>query len=122
MKSERVLYANDEAIAREGIQHAMKKIESESDHKLIAMVSSVDELEKYLRSNKERPTVFLFDPRFPTSDDGEDAVKLVHELSPETKIVTLPSYDWARFVDEKHKLRAGITVEALKDYLTDLKS
>jgi hypothetical protein len=78
-------------------------------------------LEKFLKSGAELPTVFLFDPRFPTSDDGEEAAKLIQELSPDTKIVTFPSYDFAKFVDEKHKLSAGVSIDRLIDFLTNLK-
>lgn len=120
MNAEKVLYANDLEVGREGMKETMRVVRSESGHKLIGMVSSVGELETFLKSGQELPTVFILDPRFPTSDDGEEAVRLIKELSPKTKIVTSPSHDFAKFVDEKHKLPAWVSPEQLVDFLTNL--
>jgi hypothetical protein len=120
MKDERVLYGNDLEIAREGMKATMARVAYESGHKLIGMVSSVGELERFLKSGAELPTVFILDSRFPTSDDGEEAVSLIKKLSPDTKIVTMPSHDFAKYVDEKHKLPAGTSPEQLVDFLTNL--
>lgn len=121
MKGERILYGNDTAIAREGIQAIMQEYGSREghEHQLIGTVSSVKELKAFLSEpDNLRPTIFLFDPRFPFLADGEKAARILQEISPETVIVTLPSYGDMSF---KHiPLHQGIDVDVLITLFTNL--
>jgi len=117
MKGERIVYANDTEIAQEGIRAVVEKYASKAGHELVGTASSVDELQSLLEGGLN-PTVFLFNPRFPTLEDGKKAVEIVRKLSPGTLIVALPSFEGVEIAD--YGLRGGIGVGELVAFLTNL--
>lgn len=118
MRGERILYANDTNIAQEGIRRIIEKYAQDDGHTLCGVASSIAEL-KSLLEDGIRPSVFLLDPKFPTLSDGEEAIKVVRSLSPDTTIVTLPSHV---FIKSDFKLKEGTDVADLVNFLTTLPS
>jgi DNA-binding NarL/FixJ family response regulator len=117
MKGEKVLYASDSELAREGISQILEKHASSDGHSLVETVGSLTELRRVLNEGAA-PTVFLFDPRFPTLATGKKAARLVKKLSPDTVVVTLPSYGDLELVD--YCLERGIGVQELVSFFTNL--
>lgn len=117
MSAERLLYANNTSIAREGIAGIMEKYVSKHGHAFLGAVSSVEEL-KIVLTRGYKPTVFLLDPWLPTLDEGVEAIGIMKVMSPGTKVATLPSMTGLHSVDKKFK---DVTViEELINYLNSL--
>ena len=117
MKGERILYASDSDLAREGMTAVIEKYASKDGHKLIGQASSCKEVKELLEGGL-KPTVFILDPQFPYLSDGQEAVTLVRRRSPETTIITIARFEGLKMGD--YNLVADVDVEKLINLLTDL--
>lgn len=117
MKGERILYANDADIAREGIAGIMEKYISKDGHIYFGSVSSVEDL-KIVLAQGYKPTVFLIDPKFPHMEGGIEAIGYLKVVCPDAKVATLPSYEGLQNVDKE--FIPYIDVKELRNFLNNL--
>lgn len=124
---ERVLFADDVAASRELVADGAKRAASKTKTKtktkdrLVGVTASTMELEAFFKKPGKKPTILVLNPRFPTSDDAVDAVKHVKKVSRRTEIFTYPALDFVDFVDDNHKISAGILPEDLIEVVSDRK-
>lgn len=111
MKGERILVADDDRIVREGVSMLIETSGSDN-HKVIGQAASVSEVEKLLKKGL-RPTVALVDNKFPDRGDGEQAAKIIKELSPGTIVVSFSDDEnlkwgdknWGKIVDRSELIK-----------------
>jgi DNA-binding NarL/FixJ family response regulator len=98
MKNERILHADDQAIAHEGFKAIIESFGSKDGQKIVGSAFSVEEVEK-LMAEGLRPTAAFIDNSLPKRGDGERAAAIVRKFSPETVIVSLSSDDQVKWGD-----------------------
>lgn len=87
----RVLIADDHEIVRRGLASVFK----DSEVRIVGEATDAEEAVKLVR--KLRPDVVTLDVRLGTSD-GIDAIKMIRESSPDTKIVMLSTFDSPTYI------------------------
>ena len=103
----RILIVDDQRLLRDGLRILL---ELEEDMEVVGEAENgADALEKYA---KLHPDVILMDIRMPVMD-GVEAIRKLHEDTPEAKVIILTTFD-----DDAHVfdgLRAGALGYLLKD-------
>lgn len=102
-----VLIADDQAMVRSGLRLIL---EAESDIVVCAEAGNGEEAVRLVR--RERPAVVLMDVRMPVMD-GLEATRQITEMSPDTKVIVLTTFDVDDYV--YGALRAGASGFLLKD-------
>lgn len=103
----KVLLADDQAMIRSGLRMIL---ESEFDLAVVAEADNGHEAVRLCRS--EKPDVVLMDVRMPEMD-GLEATRLIHQESPEVRVVMLTTFDLDDYVYAA--LRGGASGFLLKD-------
>jgi DNA-binding NarL/FixJ family response regulator len=106
------MLVDDQKLFVESLIHILKKVE-----KSIRVVSyAFDGREAVEAAEREVPDVIMMDIRMPVMN-GVEAVKLIHQRHPATKIIMLTTYDDDEYV--KDALRYGASGYLLKDIPID---
>jgi DNA-binding NarL/FixJ family response regulator len=87
MNKIRILIADDHAIVREGLRQLL---DAQSDIKVVG--EACDGIEALERARELRPDVVLLDIAMPRMS-GLDAVRLIHDGVPETRIIVLSMFE-----------------------------
>jgi DNA-binding NarL/FixJ family response regulator len=112
----KVVIADDNLIAREGIEHILAV---EPRLEVVASVGDLDELSAAV--DRERPDVVLTDIRMPPtfSDEGIRFANRLRETHPEVGVVVLSQYDEPQFALTLIELGSDRRGYLLKDRLYD---
>lgn len=118
MKGERILIADDELMAREGLQRLIEVFGKKDGHKIVGVAGSVGEVATLVESGV-RPTVALVDNKFPAQGDGEKAMEIIKNLSPDTLVISFSGDINLTWGDENWL--KNMPAKKLIEQITDLK-
>ena len=112
----RVVIADDSAVVREGLRHALQA----HGHEVVGTAADGEELLDCVQ--REKPQVALVDIRMPPThtSEGLDAASAIRERSPDVALLVLSQYvdaDYALTLLRESPARSGYL---LKDRITDL--
>jgi DNA-binding NarL/FixJ family response regulator len=112
----RVVIADDSAVVREGLRHAMQA----HGHEVVGTAADGEELLDCVQ--REKPQVALVDIRMPPThtSEGLDAASAIRERSPDVALLVLSQYvdaDYALTLLRESPARSGYL---LKDRIADL--
>ncbi len=106
-----VLIADDHTILRQGLVSLLSR-----DEECRVVAEAADGLEAIEKALQFRPTVIVIDISMPELN-GMEAVKRLHEVLPDTKVLVLTMHEEQEYVI--HMVRAGASGYLLKDSASD---
>lgn len=93
MERERIFLASNSRIATGALKAAIEA-SGKVGHKVVGEAHNFMEMSTTIRAMVESgitPSVFMLDPEFPETSDGQVAVSIVRRFFPEIKVVSLAS-------------------------------